>query len=59
MVRCKKDPLAWAVSNDPGNVHKFEQEFRIILFGIKSNLKQLEEMVLTLNFVNLCLEIEP
>ena len=46
-MTCKKDPLQWAVSDDKGNVHKFEQEFQIALFGILSNLKRLDEMVCT------------
>ena len=45
MIACKKDPLHWAVSHDTGNVHRFEQEFQIALFGILGNLKRLDEMV--------------
>ena len=46
MVTCKKDPMHWAVSDNPGNIHKFEQEFQIVLFRAKGNLNRLDEIVI-------------
>ena len=46
MVECKKDPMHWAVSDNQDNVHKFEQEFQIVLFRAKGNLNRLDEIVI-------------